>query len=121
MAKFLIRRTDSGFKFDLKANNGETVATSEIYSSAAACRKGIESVRKCAATAGFADLTAGKQASNPVFELYADRAGQYRFRLRSRNGKVVAVSEGYAAKAACENGIDAVRRSAPEAELTEKY
>ena len=32
MGKFLVKQTKSGFKFDLKAGNGETIATSEVYS-----------------------------------------------------------------------------------------
>ena len=46
MGKFLVKQTKSGFKFDLKAGNGETIATSEIYTTEAACLNGVESVRK---------------------------------------------------------------------------
>ena len=48
MGKFVIRQTGTGYKFDLKASNGETIATSEIYTTQAACEKGAESVAKCA-------------------------------------------------------------------------
>ena len=41
MGKFVIRETKTGTKFDLKATNGQVVATSEVYSSADACKKGI--------------------------------------------------------------------------------
>ena len=54
MGKFVIRQTNTGFKFDLKAGNGEVIATSEVYSSIAACRKGIDSVSRIAADANFA-------------------------------------------------------------------
>lgn len=119
MGRFMIRRTDSGFRFDLKATNGQTVAVSEVYSSAALCRKGIASVRKCAACAKYADLTQGQAVSNPAFELFCDRAGQYRFRLKARNGKIIAVSEGYSTKAACENGVQSVRTNAADAPIEE--
>ena len=46
MGKFVIRKVSSGIKFDLKATNGQIIATSEVYTSEAACRNGIESVRK---------------------------------------------------------------------------
>lgn len=46
MGKFAIRKTNTGIKFDLKASNGEVIATSEVYSSPAACKKGIASVQK---------------------------------------------------------------------------
>lgn len=121
MAHFLIRAVPTGYKFDLKAANGQTVATSEVYETRAACRKGMESVRKSAIKAKLEDLTGEGCAAvtNPKFELYQDKGGDFRFRLKSRNGQVVAVSEGYTSKAACENGIESVRKSAPEAQIAE--
>ena len=44
MGKFLIKKTNTGVKFDLKATNGQVIATSEVYTTDAACKKGIESV-----------------------------------------------------------------------------
>ena len=122
MGKFVLRNVSTGVKFDLKAANGEVIATSEVYESRAACLRGIESVRKNAANAKVQDKTAqtAVPVRNPKFELFSDRAGQYRFRLKARNGQVVAVSEGYATKAACENGMESVRKNAPEAELGEE-
>jgi len=46
MGKFVLKETATGFKFDLKAGNGEVIATSEVYSTKAACENGIESVKK---------------------------------------------------------------------------
>ena len=120
MGRFVIRQTGTGYKFDLKASNGETIATSEIYTTQTACEKGAQSVANCAAAAHLADLTAGGEATNPKFELYEDKAGEYRFRLKARNGEIIAVSEGYKAKASCENGIESVRKNAPEAEVVEE-
>ena len=118
MGKFVIRKTPTGVKFDLRASNGETVATSEVYETETACRKGIESVRRNAEKAKLEDLTEpGKPMTNPKFELFQDRSGAYRFRLKARNGGVIAVSEGYSTKAACENGIESVRNNAPDAQI----
>ena len=115
MGKFLIRQTRKGYKFDLLATNGQVVASSETYNTEAACRKGMESVAKCAPCAKVADLTEDwPSATNPKFELYQDKAGQFRFRLKARNGQIIAVSEGYKTKTACENGIDSVRKNAVE-------
>ena len=47
------------------------------------------------------------------FELYQDKAGEYRFRLKAGNGEIILVGEGYKQKASAENGIDSVRRNAP--------
>lgn len=53
------------------------------------------------------------------FELYKDRRGEYRFRLKAGNGEVIATGEGYASKAGALKGIDSVRRNAAEAEVVE--
>ena len=119
MGKFIIKRTPTGFKFDLKATNGEVVATSEVYTTKAACMKGIHSIIASAPTAPCADLTRDETATNPKFELYQDKAGEYRFRLTARNGEIIAVSEGYKTKASCENGIASVRKNA-EGEIVEE-
>ncbi|RLP80676.1 DUF1508 domain-containing protein [Mycetocola lacteus] len=53
------------------------------------------------------------------FELYTDKAGEYRFRLKAGNGEIIAVSEGYASKSGALNGIDSVRRNAPDSPVVE--
>ena len=118
MGKFVIRQVASGCKFDLLAGNGQVIATSEVYETEAACRKGIASVQKCAACGKVADLTEKKDPlTNPKFELYQDRTGAYRFRLKARNGQVVAVSENYTTKAACQDGIESVIKNTAEAAI----
>ena len=52
---------------------------------------------------------------NPKFEVYADKRGEFRFRLKAANGQIIAVGEGYKAKAGCLNGIESIRKNAPEA------
>ena len=44
MGKFTIKKTDAGFSFNLVADNNEIIATSEVYTTKAACKKGIDSV-----------------------------------------------------------------------------
>ena len=108
MGKFVMKETkNGGVKFDLKAGNGEVIATSEAYSGDAACKKGIESVRKNAVEAKLEDQTVEgfETVTNPKFEVYTDKAGEFRFRLKARNGEIIATSEGYKAKASCLNGI----------------
>jgi uncharacterized protein YegP (UPF0339 family) len=55
----------------------------------------------------------------PVFEWYKDKAGKFRFRLKAANGEIVAVSEGYASKEGCVNGIESVKKNAPIAKIVE--
>lgn len=122
MGKFIIRTVNSGIKFDLRAANGQSVLTSEVYTTESACRKGIASVIKNAPTAKIEDQTqdAWKALTNPKFELYTDKSGNYRFRLKARNGEIIAVSEPYSAWAGCRNGIESVKKNAAEAEIMEE-
>ena len=122
MGKFVVKETATGFVFNLKAGNGEVIAVSEVYSSEAACLKGIESVRKNAVEAKVEDQTVAEVAAvtNPKFEVYTDKGGEFRFRLKARNGEPIAASEGYKAKASCMNGIESVRKNAPEADVVKE-
>lgn len=120
MGKFVITQTATGFKFNLKASNGEVIATSEVYTTHASAVSGAESVIKVAPVAKLADLTVGGEATNPKFELYEDKASEFRFRLKARNGEIIAVSEGYKTKASCENGIESVRKNAADAQIVEE-
>ena len=119
MGKFVVKHVNSGVKFDLKAGNGETIATSEVYTTKSSCLSGIKSVIKNAPAAAVEDQTEEgfKKAKHPKFEIYQDKAEEYRFRLKATNGQVIAVSEGYASKSGCENGIESVKKNAAEAEI----
>ena len=118
MGKFVMKKVKTGVKFNLKATNGEIIATSEVYTTERACKKGIESVRKCC-VGGIEDQTVEnfEVLKHPKFEVYTDKAGEFRFRLKARNGQIVAVGEGYKKKASCLNGIESIKKNAPEAEL----
>ncbi len=121
MGKFIIKKTNTGIKFDLKAGNGEVIATSEVYTSEQSCRGGIASVQKNAPIAAVENQTIeGYEAQkHPKFEIYLDKAGEYRFRLKATNGEIIAVSEGYTSLGGCENGIESVKKNAPDAEIVE--
>ena len=56
-----------------------------------------------------------RMITDTKFEVYKDKAGEFRFRLKARNGEIIAVGEGYKAKPACLNGIESIRKNAPEA------
>ena len=117
MGKFVIRATNTGIKFDLKAGNGEVIATSEVYTSEKSCRNGIASVQKNAPVAAVENQTVEGYAveKHPKFEVYTDKAGEFRFRLKATNGQIIAVSEGYKAMASCMNGIESVKKNAVDA------
>ena len=122
MGKFVVKAAKNGFVFNLKAGNGEVIAVSEVYTTESACMKGIESVRKNAVDAKLEDQTVADFAAvtNPKFEVYTDKAGEFRFRLKARNGEIIATGEGYKAKASCMNGIESIRKNAPEAEVVKE-
>ena len=121
MGKFVVKNVATGIKFDLRAGNGEVIATSEVYTSKSACLNGVESVRKNAPVAALEDQTVEGYAEekNPKFEVFKDKKGEYRFCLKARNGEIIATGEGYVAKASCLNGVESVRKNAPEAPVVE--
>ena len=122
MGKFVIRTVNSGVKFDLKATNGQVIATSEVYTTMASCKGGIASVQKNAPEAAVENQTVeGYMAErHPKFEVYADKGGEFRFRLKATNGQIIAVSEGYSTLANCLNGVESVKKNAVDAEITEE-
>ena len=122
MGKFVISQAKTGYKFDLVAGNGEVIATSQIYKSENTCLKGVDSVRRCCVgeiedqtVEGFAKV------KHPKFELYTDKAGEFRFRLKAKNGQIIAVGESYKKKPSCLNGIESIKKNAPEAELKKTF
>ena len=121
MGKFVVKETKTGVKFDLKAGNGEVIATSEVYTTKAACVKGIESVKKNSAVANVEDQTVEGFATekNPKFEVYTDKAGEFRFRLKATNGQIIATGEGYKSKSGCMNGIESVKKNAADADVVD--
>ncbi len=119
MGKFVIKPAKNGFMFNLKAGNGEVIATSEVYTTLDACKNGVASVQKNAPIAALEDQTAKdfQTEKNPKFEVYADKRGEFRFRLKAANGQIIATGEGYKQLASCLNGVDSIKRNAPEAEI----
>ena len=121
MGKFVVKQTASGFRFNLKAGNGEVIANSETYSSEAACLGGIESVKKnCIGEIEDQTVEGFETLKHPKFEMYLDKAGEYRFRLKAKNGEIIATGEGYKAKTGCLNGIESIKKNAPDAEVVKE-
>lgn len=119
MGKFVVKTTKSGaFKFDLLATNGQVIASSQSYKSQKTCEAGIASVKVNALVHVEDQTVEGYEVlKHPKYELYQDKAGEYRFRLKAKNGQIIAVGEGYASKANCQNGIASIGKNAPEASV----
>ena len=122
MGKFVIKHSNAGVRFNLKAGNGEIIASSQVYSTEIACRNGIASVQRNAPAANVENQTVSGYAreKHPKFEVYTDKAGEFRFRLKATNGQIIASSEGYKALASCLNGVESVRKNAPDAAIVEE-
>ena len=117
MGKFSIREKNDKFSFRLKAGNGEVIATSQMYKSLQTCKAGIASVKTNAPIAALENQTEEgyKVEKHPKFEVYMDNAGEYRFRLKAKNGQNIAASEGYSALKSCFNGVESVRKNVVDA------
>ena len=121
MGKFQVKAAGKGVMFNLLATNGQVVATSEVYNKKDSLKRGIASVQANAPVAGIEDQTAEKPVKlpNPKFEIYADKAGKFRFRLKAKNGQIVAVGEAYETKKAALAGVASVKKNAPGAKIVE--
>ncbi|MBO7083975.1 MAG: YegP family protein [Bacteroidales bacterium] len=107
MGKFVITLRKNGeFQFNLKATNGQTILTSEGYTTKSACMNGIDSVKKnCKVEARFEK----KVASN----------GKPFFNLKATNGQIVGSSQMYANEKNMLNGVASVQKNAPEAQVVD--
>ncbi|MBR4504535.1 MAG: YegP family protein [Candidatus Methanomethylophilaceae archaeon] len=121
MGKFVIKKSkNDGFVFNLVAGNGQVICTSQVYASIPSAKKGIESIRKNLGSEIEDQTSKGFEAKKyPKWEIYADKAGEFRFRLCAKNGQPILASQGYKALASAKNGIESIRRNAPDAEIVE--
>lgn len=122
---FDIKKSKDGrFVFNLYSANRVIIATSQVYSSSQSALTGIKSVMANAATAEIEDLTLKKPVPKayPKWEIYIDRAGEYRFRLNASNANCICHAKaGYANKSNCKRGIDSIIRLADDADVKKQY
>lgn len=105
MGKFVITtRTNGEFQFNLKAGNGQTILSSEGYTTKAACENGIESVKK-------------NSQVDERFERNTSKNGKFYFNLKATNGQIIGTSEMYESEDGRDNGIESVKKNAPDAEV----
>ncbi len=108
--KVKIKTLGYGYYFYLYGENQLILATSQVYSSLAACKKGARSVVIDSAVAAVEDLSDPTRRPHrcPRFELYTDVDGYRRFRLRDRNGESVLASQRYSSENAVRLGVQSV-------------
>ncbi len=103
MGKFVITKRGNGeFQFNLKAGNGQTILTSEGYTTKAACTNGIESVK-----------TNSQDESR--YDKKESSSGKPYFTLKATNGQIIGSSEMYESTSSRDSGIASVKSNAPEA------
>lgn len=121
----IMRAKDGRYFFNLYASNYVVIAYSQLYSSTQSAMTGIKSVIANANKAAIEDTTLKKPVAMPFpkWEIYIDKAGEYRFRLYASNGNCIChSSHGYASKSSCKGGIDSISRFASEnAGIDKKY
>ena len=121
MGKFQIKTTPKGVSFNLLATNGQVIASSQVYKSLRTAKAGIASVAKNAPVAGIENQTVDgfEKLKMPKFEVYTDKAGKTRFRLKATNGQIIAVGEAYESEKACLAGVASVQKNAVDAKIIE--
>lgn len=106
--KFELYRDKAGeYRFRLKAGNGENILGSEGYKQKASAENGIASVRK----------NAGDDAR---YERKETAAGKFMFNLKASNGQVIGSSQSYTSASGRDNGIESVKKNAPDAKLDDQ-
>lgn len=115
MGKYIVKKTSNdGYAFNLVANNHEVIGVSQTYKSMTSLKNGIESIKKNVG-ADIEDQTLKdfEEKKCPKWEIFNDKAGDFRFRLKASNGEIIlAASEGYTAKASAKKGIESVKTNA---------
>jgi uncharacterized protein YegP (UPF0339 family) len=103
MGKFVIKtRANGEYQFNLLAGNGQNILASEGYKTKASCLNGIESVKK-------------NSQDDARFEKLEAKNGKPYFNLKATNGQIIGNSEMYESTASRDNGIESVKKNAPDA------
>ncbi len=108
MAKFVIsKRTNGEFQFNLKANNGQTILSSEGYTNKLSCENGIASVKT-------------NSTDDNKFDRKTSSNGKAYFNLKASNGQIIGTSEMYESVASRDNGIESVKTNASSATIDDQ-
>lgn len=105
-AKFEVKKTKSGFVFNLKAPNGKYILSSEVYEEKKAAMDGVASVQ-------------GNAGSERQYETRASKKKEPYFVLLARNGEIIGKSEMYKSKKGCRNGIVSCMKFGPDAKVVD--
>lgn len=108
MGKFVVSlRSNGDYQFNLKADNGKVILTSQGYSGKEGCLNGINAVKQNA-------------PKDENFDRQTSANGKPYFNLKAGNGQIIGLSEMYESTAAREKGIESVKKNAPNASIEEQ-
>jgi len=107
MAEFEIKRGRKQFRFNLKADNGRKILSSETYQAKSSAKKGVDSVKVNA-----------KKDEN--FERRTSSDGKPYFVLKATNGEIIGRSQLYSSTGAMEKGIESVKKNARRAKVSDE-
>lgn len=108
MGKFvIIKRRNGEFQFNLKAGNGQTILSSEGYTTKTNCENGIAAVRT-------------NSKDDNKFDRKISSNGKAYFNLKASNGQIIGTSEMYESVSSMDNGIVSVKTNAPEATVDDQ-
>ena len=99
--------SDGQYRFILKAGNGEPILNSELYKAKASAVNGIESIQK-------------NSGDDARYERLTAKNGKPYFNLKAGNGQIIGASEMYESTSARENGIESVKKNAPDATIDDQ-
>jgi uncharacterized protein YegP (UPF0339 family) len=111
-AKYQVYKDVAGkFRFRLRAANNRIVVVSQAYEQHGSALNGVKSIQNNC-TVGIEDLTVeGPRMNHPKYQVFMDKASEFRFRLTASNGQIIGASEGYETKQSCLNGVEAMQKS----------
>jgi len=105
--KFEVYKDKAGkYRYRLKAGNGQVVLTGEAYNSKNACLDGVDSVKK-------------NSQKETAFEVYEDKKGGFRFRLKAANGEIIGQGEAYNSRSGCLKGVESVKKNSSDSKIVE--
>ena len=121
VAKYQVYKDVAGkFRFRLRAANNRIVVVSQAYEQHESALNGVKSIQNNC-TVGIEDLTVeGPKMNYPKYQVFMDKASEFRFRLTASNGQIIGASEGYETKEGCMNGIKAMQASC-DAEIEDLF
>lgn len=117
---FDVRQATNGdWYFNLKAANGQTIGTSELYASKSNAERGAVTVRALVRIINQAEDRAAPKAQQ--FEIFKGEDLKTYFRLRAGNGEIMLSSQGYTASSSAKKGIESVKTNGADASRYEVF